>query len=262
MENEKLKKVNEGIVSLKSRIKALEAEGATKDEQIKELGLIVGIAKNLLLAERSPAIAEKFEEVLVAIDAFTKKEAPTEFSVNNLKEVTDKLQAIFDKEQMPYPTEIKVSNLGEIKGEKEVKVSNFAVMGKLFTTGLTGVVKAIQGIGSKAFNAVVTGEVRITNKEIQDAIPVRLASKDLRFFYDAMTTVMGSGGGSTDVGLLQQIIDAIEALGGTWYDNIGVTYPDVDEEVYTYKLGLVTVQTITVVYTDATKVDLLSVTKT
>jgi len=48
------------------------------------------------------------------------------------------------------------------------------------------------------------------------------------------------------------------------YDYIAVTYPDTVTELYTYKTGGsggTTVDTITVVYTDTTKEDLLSVTK-
>lgn len=45
------------------------------------------------------------------------------------------------------------------------------------------------------------------------------------------------------------------------YDNIQVTYPDAITEVYTYKLGSTTTSTVTVVYTDASKASLSSVTK-
>jgi hypothetical protein len=49
------------------------------------------------------------------------------------------------------------------------------------------------------------------------------------------------------------------------YDYIGVTYPDAVTEIYTYKSGGAagtTVATVTVVYTDSTKANLMSVTKT
>lgn len=53
-------------------------------------------------------------------------------------------------------------------------------------------------------------------------------------------------------------------LNGIIYDYVAVTYPDVDEEVYTFKTGGsggTTVATITVIYTDATKANLLTATK-
>jgi hypothetical protein len=46
------------------------------------------------------------------------------------------------------------------------------------------------------------------------------------------------------------------------YDYVAVTYPEVDEEVYTFKTGGsggTTVGTITVVYTDSTKESISSV---
>jgi len=46
------------------------------------------------------------------------------------------------------------------------------------------------------------------------------------------------------------------------WDTVNTTYPNDHTEVYTYKKGGVTVQTVTVVYTDATKLVLVSVTKT
>ena len=48
------------------------------------------------------------------------------------------------------------------------------------------------------------------------------------------------------------------------HDYVGVTYPDTITEVYTFKTGGssgTTVQTITLVYTDSTKANLLSSTK-
>lgn len=260
--DEKIKTILEKFDALEKSIKASKETIKEKDQIIDRLDTDVRVLRELgIAAQKDPVLVEN---LITALADFNKKDFffKGALEVSNFKDVLDKLEALIGKEQLPYPTKIEVTNLGDIKPEKEVKVSNLGDLGKLFTTGFTKAIDAIVGLGSKAFNAVVTGEVRITNKEIQDAIPVRLASKDLRFFYDALTTVMGSGGGSSDQTLLQQIIDAINALGGDWYDLISITYPAGDTEVYTYSLGGVTVQTITVVYTDATKVDLLSVTKT
>lgn len=46
------------------------------------------------------------------------------------------------------------------------------------------------------------------------------------------------------------------------YDQILATYPDPITEIYTYKLSSVTVATVTVLYTDSSKANLASVTKT
>jgi len=45
------------------------------------------------------------------------------------------------------------------------------------------------------------------------------------------------------------------------WDTLNITYPDTVTEIYTYKLLSTTVQVITLVYSDATKSQLTSVTK-
>jgi hypothetical protein len=49
---------------------------------------------------------------------------------------------------------------------------------------------------------------------------------------------------------------------GVNYDQIIATYPNPVTEVYTYQLAAVTVATVTVVYTDSTKANLSTVTRT
>lgn len=46
------------------------------------------------------------------------------------------------------------------------------------------------------------------------------------------------------------------------FDSFAVTYPDTVTEVYTYKKLDITVATVTIVYTDATKANLLSFKRT
>ena len=53
-----------------------------------------------------------------------------------------------------------------------------------------------------------------------------------------------------------------EMLSGISYDSITASYPTTSSEVYTYTLSSVTVATITVVYTTATKDVLTSVVRT
>lgn len=49
---------------------------------------------------------------------------------------------------------------------------------------------------------------------------------------------------------------------GVNYDQIIATYPNPVTEIYTYQLAAVTVATVTVVYTDSTKANLSTVTRT
>lgn len=73
--------------------------------------------------------------------------------------------------------------------------------------------------------------------------------------------------GVTDVDTLatETTLLKIPGLSIPIHDYISVAYPAGDTEVYTFKTGGsggTTVATLTVVYTDATKADLSSVTKT
>ncbi len=58
----------------------------------------------------------------------------------------------------------------------------------------------------------------------------------------------------------------VRGVGGTLvsekFDKVDATYPDAITEVYSYSLGGVGVGVVTVIYTDATKADLSSVTRT
>jgi len=70
---------------------------------------------------------------------------------------------------------------------------------------------------------------------------------------------------ASDDALLNQTLLAIAGLVTEPFDYIGATYPTSASEVYTYKTGGsggTTVATVTVVYTDSTKANLSTVTKT
>lgn len=56
-------------------------------------------------------------------------------------------------------------------------------------------------------------------------------------------------------------VSASGGLAPAQYDTIEVTYPTSSTELYTYKLSTVTVGTISVTYTDSTKLVLSSVTR-
>jgi len=58
-----------------------------------------------------------------------------------------------------------------------------------------------------------------------------------------------------------QSIDIVSGFNLPSYDRVDVTYPTVTTEVYTLKNNNLVVAVITVVYTDSTKTDLLSVSK-
>jgi hypothetical protein len=61
--------------------------------------------------------------------------------------------------------------------------------------------------------------------------------------------------------LPSQDVAIISSLVPEQYDTITATYPATNEEVYTYSYKGSTVATVTVIYTDATKAVLTSVTR-
>ena len=65
-------------------------------------------------------------------------------------------------------------------------------------------------------------------------------------------------------GAIQDPIDTLSGLSLPTYDYVSVAYPNATTEIYTFKTGGsggTTVATVTVVYTDSTKEDLSTVTK-
>lgn len=100
----------------------------------------------------------------------------------------------------------------------------------------------------------------VTADTAKDIIMVRIDPSSLHLLVDA-TVTGGSGlsGLATEATLLK-----IPGLAIPIYDYIAVTYPDSVTEVYTFKTGGSggsTVATVTVVYTNSTKANLLTVTK-
>lgn len=72
------------------------------------------------------------------------------------------------------------------------------------------------------------------------------------------------GLGTADDAEIIVLLESIAGFGIPAYDYIGVAYPIATTEVFTFKVGGaggVTVGTLTVVYTDASKANLSSVTK-
>jgi hypothetical protein len=70
---------------------------------------------------------------------------------------------------------------------------------------------------------------------------------------------VGGGGGGSTVGLATE--ETLQSIAGQDWDTLGTSYPDTVTEVYTYYKSAVLIETITVVYTDAAKTLILSVSK-
>lgn len=208
--------MNKKILSDLSKIKELllkkDNELAEKDETLRRLSMEATIARNLAeAASKDPQLITRLIGYLEAISSRELK-IPSEIDISNLGEVKALLERIADRKDPEPVKEVAVSNLGQIKTYKEVEVTGFKSGIKVLSMGLTGVLAAIKAATKSTFKAVVSGEVRISNRELADAIPVRLASRDLRYFYDAMVSVLGAGGnGSSDtLAALNAILAAIQ----------------------------------------------------
>ena len=107
------------------------------------------------------------------------------------------------------------------------------------------------------FRTVIAG---VTNDAAKDIVQVRMDPSTLRILVDAYVTGPAGAGLATEATLLK-----IPGLSIPIHDYIGVAYPNGTTETYTFKTGGsggTTVATVTVVYTDSTKANLSSVTKT
>lgn len=205
MADDRSKKAGE-IVGVVNRLKA---ELAAKEEALRRQGFELTVAREIAAAaQRNPKAVDK---LLEGLDRLSGRDFPKDFEVTNLGELRSVLEEIAAKEPPVPPAEVRVSNLGEISPPEEIKVSGLGSGLKLVTSAIQEVLGAIRGWGSTVFKATVTGEVRVTNNDISEAIPVRLASRDLKYFYDAMVSVLGSGGDGQDIGILNAILAAIQA---------------------------------------------------
>jgi hypothetical protein len=214
MNEEQLKNIELKVSELDKQLKEAKADSQTKSGIILRIESDLRVAKEIaVLAQRDPKMAESLAKSFEKI-ADKDFRIPDSVSIKNIDNVEKLLKEIADKEQVPLES-VKISNLADIRVPKEIGVVGLNSLIKGLHNGFLGVLEGIKEVGNKVFKANVTGEVRVSNKELADAIPVRLASADLRYFYNAMATVMGSGGPGQDTTFLQQILAALSSTGAT-----------------------------------------------
>ena len=183
-----------------------------------------------------------------------------EVEVSNLDQIIDKLESVSVKLEKSIlsskVSEVKVSNISKASN-KEVKVSNLTSL----SNKLNSIDKTLKELSLDELMSEFLGEIINAvreNKlsfptEPREAIPVRLS--DGREFYKAQFAASYAGGGSS-TGLTGNGIVREE------YDYTGIEYPTSTKEVYTYKEGGATgntVAVVTITYTDSTKNNVLSI---
>lgn len=201
MNKKKLDELNKGVDEMIQKSEA-------KDETIRRLSLELSIAKSITESvSKNPELVDKILGFLektsekglsTSIEVLNVKDFPTSFEIKNTEEFKS----------------VEISNIDEVvkRLDKIVAKKNpdkFSITG--FGKAINLLLAEIKSIGAKVFKAAITGEVKITNKTVEESIPVRLVSQDERFFYNALVSIAGSGGANMADGLLQQILVAIQA---------------------------------------------------
>lgn len=154
-----------------------------------------------------PEILKEIAGTLVKIQ---NKETPTAIDIANIEELASAIATALG----PYPTEIAVNNFpepAEFPSTMEVTSPSFGA-----TVRELGLIRAILDTFSVRLDNLNTGnkDVFVTNKTEKEAIPVKLVTKDGKYFYDAMVRVMAEGAAASDE-LLQGIIDAVNGISFT-----------------------------------------------
>ena len=170
-----------GIENLKNSINEL-ADLIAQEEGEEFKGELDSVTDNEALKALVLAFKEGVEEVIGQI------EMPESIRVANpVKEVS---VLNFPKEK-EYPKEIKVNNLKDIKipaVPKEFRVTGFTSL----LNGIKSLSADLKNYATKTVKAVVTGEVTIANRDLNEAIPVKLVSNDGKYFYTAIQNMLGA----------------------------------------------------------------------
>jgi hypothetical protein len=124
----------------------------------------------------------------------------------------------------------------------------------------------IAGITKPIIDAIRTIKIPTFSlpKNPEDAVPVRLSDGDK--FYEAVTQVFGGGGGGGNTPHVggpngQDYVPTMSGLSLPQFDFMSLAINSATE-TYTFKKSNTLVATVTIVYTDATRADILTVTKT
>lgn len=203
---DKLKEIESKILRLEDIIRESKKNESVSKELLQRMESDLRVAKEVAaLAQKDPQVVEKILGALQeVVKTFAEQKPVTEVSIKNTGDITSLLQKLLEKDYPQPIKEVSVNNLPTLPTMFEVKGIKDVVL------GLSNLVKTLKKGATNVFKAVVTGEVKITNKELTDAIPVRLVSKDLKYFYDAMVSVLGAGGGGSDVERLDSIISLLQ----------------------------------------------------
>lgn len=203
MEKDKAKKIKGEIDEFLKEREAEKEEAVSEERKalVKEVGVVLQdfltkFANEISKGEKNKQQSETQGRVFLT--------EQTGF-LNKLKEgIENFIKRLEEREEKPREVIVKNQQKIEIPAfPKEIKVNNLPKS----ETNL--VVGAIRALGER-LKAV--GQVFITNKNPEEAIPVRLVDKSAKKFYDAIMQYLGGPGISTTA--IEEKLDAINTLIG------------------------------------------------
>jgi hypothetical protein len=122
---------------------------------------------------------------------------------------------VWIKNHLPYPKEIKVSNLKDIKITKPEKFPDIKIPDKVSLKEIKELTGALEGVKKEINKKRNNDRVTIANRNERDAIPVVLTDRTRKKFYDAITTAFGSFNrfNTNDAGDIKVDLQALETVG-------------------------------------------------
>lgn len=217
------KKVEEKVARLADLLKSAREEAGMRSGEIKKLKRELALAEDIIQGNlKDPEVVPKLlaslgalPNLLQLLKALSEFKLPTSFDVGNLPKQIEVSNFPAKSSIDNFPKSFEVSNFpDQIKAQVEFP-ETYRVKGwkdLIAELGLIkGVIAGLAELKSHIFKAVVSGKVFITNNDPSEAVPVRLTTADARAFYNAMLSVVGSGGDDNVVTKLNAILAAIQA---------------------------------------------------
>lgn len=181
--------------------------GSSEEAKVLILELEKQNSKLTELIKEVEIIGKNFPAKVEVLNQPEQKEFPKEIEVKNFPE------------QKEFPKSFEISNLEKIKIPEFPKKIETEDKGFIQTIKELGLIKTFLGkISEKINNFKQIDSVFIRNKTTDEAIPVKLADKDGKRFYNAIANAISAGVAPTDVSALATQItlaDILTALQGT-----------------------------------------------
>jgi hypothetical protein len=235
--------------------------------QISELKERINQAQVELIEVKSNPRQETNQFVVSTMEGMpqlTEEVVETRETLSEKLDKLDTLIAAFKSFRVDIPKEVKVSNISDTPKTESVKVSNLSDI--KFPKQATIDLSKLEDI--RILLTEVSQGLKDTklSTDPEDPIAVRLSNG--KEFYDAVTQVFGTGGGGSVPKINMSGTEYALTTSGLSlprFDYVALVVAPATTETYTFKVGGASgnlVATVVIVYTDATKAVISTVTKT